>query len=132
MRFFDEHMCRHSSDYKDAVFVFGSNLRGTHGAGAALYARDVYGAQFGIGEGPSGRSYALPTKDRNIESLPLEQIAHHVTRFIDYARVRSGEEFFVTRIGCGLAGYKNEQIAPMFRGAPDNCIFDISWKNFLL
>ncbi len=132
MQFFDETKVRHSGDYADSIFVFGSNLAGRHGAGAALYAADVYGAKSGVGKGRTGDAYAIPTKDREIQTLPLDHIQVYVEEFLEYASLYPEEVFFVTRIGCGLAGYKNEQIAPMFRGAPDNCIFDIKWKSFLI
>jgi hypothetical protein len=132
MKFFDESLKRHSNEYSDAIFVFGSNLAGRHGAGAALYAHDVYEAKYGVGMGRTGQAYAIPTKDAQLNTLALEYIHHQVKEFLEYARHKKDEVFFVTRIGCGLAGYKNEQIAPMFRGAPDNCIFDISWKQILL
>lgn len=113
------------------IFVFGSNLRGVHGAGAARYALDCMGASWGKGEGLTGKSYALPTKDARIETLPLGTILSHVDTFIEFA-VRNPEiQFFVTRVGCGLAGYSDADIAPMFHGAPANCEFPIEWKEFL-
>jgi hypothetical protein len=113
------------------VFVFGSNLAGAHGAGAAAYARVHEGATLGIGEGLSGNSYALPTKDHQINSLSLEKIKEHVNKFLDFARNHPMLEFKVTQIGCGLAGFKPEQIAPMFVGAPESCYFDIEWAPWL-
>lgn len=103
------------------VFVFGSNLAGRHGAGAALWARQHRGAKVGVGEGMTGNAYAIPTKDANIKTRPLDDIAKSVRYFLDYARSRPDLEFQVTEIGCGLAGYTPDQIAPMFRGAPFNC-----------
>jgi hypothetical protein len=132
MKFFDPSKVRHSLDYRGDIFVFGSNLAGRHGKGAALYAHDVYGAKYGVGRGPTGQAYAIPTKDAELMSLPLLHIEREVLEFLEYARVHEEEIFFVTKVGCGLAGYSNEQIAPMFRGAPENCIFDISWKQLLI
>ena len=103
------------------VFVFGSNRRGAHGAGAALYARLHRGAIAGQGEGLQGNSYGIPTKDENIQTLPLDEIEIHVNRFLAFAAARPELVFQVTPIGCGLAGYKPEQVAPMFRHAPPNC-----------
>lgn len=114
-----------------AVFVFGSNLAGYHGGGAAKAALDHFGAERGVGFGPTGRSFAIPTKDRAIESLPLSDIATHVALFIEHAKQRPQESFFVTRIGCVLAGYKDSQIAPMFADAPDNCSMPEPWKKYL-
>lgn len=104
----------------DEVFVFGSNLAGRHGKGAALHARQYHGAIYGRGVGPQGQSYAIPTKDERLRTLPLEVIEGHVKKFLSYAHCFSFTHFRVTAIGCGLAGYKPEQIAPMFRGAPPN------------
>ncbi len=103
------------------VFVFGSNLAGRHGKGAALTALQVYGAKYGVGEGRTGNSYAIPTKDRNLNVLPLQSIQESVKTFLEYARSHSYIHFMVTPIGCGLAGYKPHQIAPFFRDAPPNC-----------
>lgn len=104
----------------NGIFVFGSNLQGRHGKGAAKVALEKYGARYGVGYGLQGRSYAIPTKDARLNSLPLEIIAQHVTAFLEFARTMPASFFVVTKIGCGLAGYTPEQIAPMFRGAPAN------------
>ena len=112
-------------------FVFSSNTAGVHGAGAALYAYQKKGARYGHGYGLSGESWAIPTKDDNIESLPLDMINCFVCGFLAFATVKRKMHFQVTRIGCGLAGYKDEDIAPMFTGAPKNCIFDEAWRPFL-
>lgn len=109
------------------IFVFGSNLAGRHGKGAALYARQHYGAEYGVGVGRTGNSYAIPTKDKNIKTLPLDIIQQYVDDFLFYAHSRKDLEFLVTKIGCGLAGYTEEQIAPMFRHAPDNCQLPENW-----
>ena len=103
------------------IFVFGSNRAGRHGKGAALDARTYYGAVYGCGEGIQGLSYAIPTKDEKLETLPLTQIAFHVEAFKRFAQEHPELTFQVTAIGCGLAGYKPEQIAPMFIDAPLNC-----------
>lgn len=103
------------------VFVFGSNLAGRHGKGAALAARREHGAIHGQGEGPQGHAYAIPTKDAQLRTLPLEVIAAHVDIFKGYAAMHSQQVFEVTPIGSGLAGYRPSQIAPMFRDAPVNC-----------
>lgn len=113
------------------IFVFGSNLAGRHGAGAAQAARLHYGAVQGIGIGPVGRSYAIPTKDEKIESLPLDVVRQYVDEFIDYTVKHPELEFFITRVGCGLAGNKDSDIAPMFKGCGDNCSFAEEWKEYL-
>jgi hypothetical protein len=113
-----------------SIFVFGSNLAGIHGAGAALHAHKNRGAQLGIGIGRTGDAYAIPTKDHHIETLPLERIRIFVKQFLDYAALHPELTFEVTRIGCGLAGYVDLQIAPMFEGATDNCQFAPEWRPF--
>lgn len=115
------------------IFVFGSNKAGIHGAGAANVAFKQHGAKWRIGEGIVGNSYALPTKGFHIEKVSLLEIQHSVNRFIEtaeYCKDR-GIEFQVTRVGCGLGGHKDADIAPMFRTAPDNCLFDEYWKPWL-
>ena len=102
------------------IFVFGSNLAGRHGAGSAKHAMQVWGAEYGVGIGRTGNAYAIPTKDQQLKVLPLYYIQHHVAEFLAYARQHSHLTFKVVAIGCGLASYKPEQIAPMFEGAPEN------------
>lgn len=115
----------------DKVFVFGSNLGGYHGSGAARFALLHHGAVMGIGEGRAGNSYAIPTKEVGYqESRPLEDIKKSVDEFIDYAKEHWDEEFLVTRVGCGLAGYQDYQIGPMFRGAPSNCELPEEWEGY--
>lgn len=110
------------------IFVFGSNLAGRHGAGAALHARIMCGAEYGVGVGRTGDAYAIPTKDKNIRTLPLDEIAPHVEDFKEYARAHSGLKFQVTRVGCGLAGYTDQDIAPMFKDCPNNCVLPPEWE----
>lgn len=113
------------------IFVFGSNLQGRHGKGAALAALKLHGAQYGLGEGPQGNSYAIPTKITPYISLPLPEIEAAVERFKDFARNHPEVDFRVTPVGCGLAGYGPEQIGPMFRGCPLNCLLPVEFKPFL-
>lgn len=112
------------------VFVFGSNARGIHGKGAAKYAHSYYGAEYGVGEGRTGNSYALPTKDENLRPLHFLQVAKNITKFLVYAAEHPELDFRVTRVGCGLAGFTSEQIAPLFEGAPENCTFDPEWNQY--
>jgi hypothetical protein len=109
------------------IFVFGSNLAGRHGAGAALYALQHKGAIYGQGVGLQGESYGIPTKDTLIRTLPLPYIDQAIDDFMTFAKSRPDLTFDVTPIGCGLAGYKREQIRPLFEGMPDNCRFNPSW-----
>ncbi len=102
------------------VFVFGSNLAGRHGAGSAKHALKHFGAKYGVGIGRQGNSYAIPTKDHKLNTLPLDEIKQYVLNFCAYAEYHWEECFNVVEIGCGLAGYTPEQIAPMFQSAPEN------------
>jgi len=114
------------------IFVFGSNLPGRHDKGAALYAKNQWGAMYGRGTGRQGDSYAIPTRDRQLQPRSLEEIRTSIDEFIVYARENPDCEFLVARVGCGLAGYHDKEIAPMFRSAPRNCVFDPAWKSYLL
>jgi len=113
------------------IFVFGSNLAGRHGKGAALFALKNHGAVYGRGRGLQGNSYAIPTKDEHIRTLPLGAIRTHVGRFLEFAGKFPDTAFMLTPIGCGLAGYKPEQIAPFFKGAPSNVILPPEFKSVL-
>ena len=117
------------------VFVFGSNYAGRHGAGAALFASKVLGyprsKAMGFYESPNGKAYALPTKDFHLRPLQLIEIADHVSYFKEFASKDINNIFYITRIGCGLAGYRDYQVSPMFYGSTKNCIFPIEWKLYL-
>jgi hypothetical protein len=110
------------------IFVFGSNLAGRHGKGAALAAMREHGAVYGVGEGRTGNAYAIPTKGRKLQVLPVASIARSVETFLNYARAHPELTFQVTPIGTGLAGYRHDQIAPLFRGVPENCVMPVEWK----
>jgi hypothetical protein len=113
------------------IFVFGSNLAGIHGAGAAKWAHENCHAVMGEGIGRTGSAYAIPTKDMNIKTMSLDRIRHHIHVFLDYAESKPRYRFKVSRIGCGLAGYKDPYIAPFFMFAPSNCILPIEWKKWI-
>jgi hypothetical protein len=112
----------------DEVFVFGSNLGGHHGAGSAHAAYMECGALWGVGAGPSGRAYAIPTKDEQIQSMPLERVTPYVHQFIQYAEAHPHLRFRVVKIGCGLAGFREEEMAPLFEHAPANCLLPAGWR----
>ncbi len=112
------------------IFVFGSNLAGRHGKGAALYAYKHHGAIYGLGVGMQGKCYAIPTKDSKLNPLPLNEIQKYVSTFIRFAVRHPFFTFNVTRIGCGLAGYQDHQIAPFFKGAPNNCNLPEGWRDY--
>ena len=104
----------------DEVFVFGSNLAGMHGGGAAYAAFQKFGAVWGCGVGLQGQSYAIPTMQGGVET-----IKPYVDEFIDFARSRPDLFFYVTRIGCGIAGFADAEIAPLFaaaRAVPNICL----------
>jgi hypothetical protein len=113
------------------IFVFGSNEAGRHGKGAALHARRHYGAKYGIGFGRTGNAWAIPTRDADLRTLPLDRIAHYVRQFLVYADQHPELMFKVTPIGTGLAGYAHEDIAPMFARAAANCRLPAAWQKFL-
>lgn len=110
------------------VFVFGSNLQGRHGKGAALFAVQNHGAIYGCGRGRQGNSYAIPTKSTPYEVLKLTDIDKYVSEFLGYAREHPELTFEVTPIGTGLAGFKHEEIAPLFKYRTSNCIMPKEWE----
>lgn len=97
---------------ENEIFVFGSNLAGQHLGGAARVARQKFGAKMGRGVGLQGQSYAIPTMQGGIET-----IEPYVNEFIQFAKEHPELKFFVTRIGCGIAGFKDTEIAPLFNRA---------------
>lgn len=104
------------------IFVFGSNTKGIHGAGAAREARLNHGAILGQARGLQGNSYAIVTKDleKGPRSIPLEDIEREVQEFLKFAREHPELDFKVNNIGCGLAGYYPREIAPFFQDSPPN------------
>jgi len=115
---------------ENEIFVFGSNLAGLHGGGAAKLALERFGAERAKGIGHHGQSYAIPTKDELVETLPIEEIGEHVSEFLEYAKTKPELTFFVTQIGCGLAGYSPDDIGPLFSNVPDNVVLpEAFWKH---
>lgn len=112
------------------IFVFGSNLAGRHGKGAALYAKQHHGAIQGQGIGLQGDAYGIPTKSEKIKTLDLETIRTHVVTFLKFAQEHPELRFRLTPIGCGLAGYRHEQIGPMFQGASENVLIPEEFKPY--
>lgn len=106
------------------IFVFGSNLRGLHGGGAARIANLKFGAIIGQGVGLQGQSYAIPTMQGGVET-----IRPYVDEFIDFAKQHPELTFLVTRIGCGIAGFTDEEISPLFAKAHevDNIVLPEGW-----
>jgi hypothetical protein len=101
----------------DEIFVFGSNESGFHGAGGARYAYDYFEARYGMGFGMMSHSFALPTKDWEIKTLPLPMISFYVNRFVAFAKLHPELTFLVTKIGMGLAGLTLQEVAPLFEQA---------------
>lgn len=91
------------------IFVFGSNLEGKHGGGAARIAHKKFGAEWGVGDGPTGRCYAIPTMHGG-----LEEIRPYAEKFIEYAKEHPMNRFLLTRVGCGIAGFKDTEISELF------------------
>ena len=117
------------SELKDGeIFVFGSNIAGQHGGGAARLAYNQFGAEWGVGVGLTGQTYAIPTMHGGVDA-----IAPYVDEFIEFARQNSNMKFYVTRIGCGIAGFRDEDIAPLFRNAltVSNIVLPKSFYNIL-
>lgn len=115
----------------DEILVFGSNLAGRHGAGAARVAMLRFGAKYGVGVGRTGQAYALPTKDVNLRLLGMKLMREFVQEFREHTKKNKHETYFITRVACGLAGYEDADIAPMFRGATRRCNFPIEWRVYL-
>ena len=106
------------------IFVFGSNLQGMHGGGAALIAWRKFGAVMGQGVGLQGQSYAIPTMQDGVET-----IKPYVDEFIEFAKDHQDLTFLVTRIGCGIAGFTDDEISPLFEKAHDveNIVLPPKW-----
>lgn len=96
------------------IFVFGSNLQGRHGKGAAKTALEKYGAKYGQGMGLQGQSYAIPTKDHFMKTLPLAEIHDYVKKFMQFVFENPNMIFYLTPIGCGLAGHDPKDIRRVF------------------
>lgn len=121
------------TDLKDnELFVFGSNLRGSHGAGAA-YTALQWGAKDGVGEGISGQTYALPTKDHSIRTRHINDIYTSVIDLLMAVKAYPERHFLITKIGCGLAGLRIIDVAPLFRNFLDieNCSLPQEFIDFL-
>ena len=115
------------------IFVFGSNTRGVHGKGAALDAVKLFGAQYGVGLGIAGKSFAIPTKDAFLRTLDVVTINHYIQVFKTFVEANPHLTFYLTPIGCGLAGYSAADIAPLFLPLRHlDVIFPISFKPFLI
>lgn len=115
---------------KRRIFVFGSNLAGAHGGGAAKFAIDRYGAIWGRGRGLQGNSYAIPTMGRDYTTLPVGDIKCYIAEFLRFAEHHMDDmEFDITPVGCGIAGLSRDLVRPMFASMTPNCHFTTSWDD---
>lgn len=112
---------------KDEVFVFGSNLGGKHIGGAALQAKEQFGAKEGVGEGLTGMCYAFPTLDTNFEKRGLGQLRESVRDLYKCAKANKKYKFLLTKVGCGIAGYEEDFMKSLFKDAPKNIIKPVGW-----
>ena len=115
------------------IFVFGSNYAGRHGKGAALVALRKFGARNGQGTGLMGQSYGIATKGHKLEVLPLHKIGVQIDKLLRFAEQHPKLQFLVTKIGCGLAGYSEKEIASLFKGSviPSNVILPLDFEKHL-
>lgn len=116
---------------EDTVFVFGSNLAGQHDSGAARVAAQHFEAVTGVGRGWAGQTFAIPTLNEHLQQMPLSQIEHYVDDFKIYAKNHPKIKYFLTALGCGIAGYKVSEIAPLFKGIHSNVIFPESFRPYI-
>ena len=102
------------------VFIFGSNLAGEHAGGAARLAYDQFGAEWGVGEGLTGNTYAFPTLDENFHGLSYERLLQATHTLHDCINDNPDKVFILTKVGCGIAGVKEETMRQLFAHFPDN------------
>lgn len=114
---------------KAPIFVFGSNLAGRHGMGAALFAKRERGAVQGVGVGRTGNAYALPTKDERLNVISWTKVQEHLKVFRQYALDHPDEWFELTPVGCGLAGHRRSVLWKELKALrlPNNVLLSASW-----
>ena len=109
------------------IFVFGSNLNGNHAGGAAKLASERFDAEDGIGEGLTGQSYAFPTLDKDMNKVSVDALKESVKKLYKCANENTGKVFLLTKVGCGIAGFSEQEIAALFIDAPVNIIKPKGW-----
>lgn len=109
------------------IFIFGSNLNGYHAGGAAKRALEQFGAVWGISEGLSGRTYAFPTLNKNMHKRTIKSLEDSRNKLFVTAEALPEYTFLLTKVGCGIAGFKEEKIAALFSECPDNIIKPKDW-----
>lgn len=112
---------------ENEVFCFGSNLSGKHGKGAALQAYRHFGAEYGVGEGLTGRCYAFPTLDYNLNQRTDAELTESIVKLIDTANANPELVFLLTKVGCGLAGYPEQYMHSLFYEMPLNIVKPEGW-----
>ena len=110
------------------IFVFGSNLAGRHGAGAAKQAHDFFGAEYGVGEGLTGQCYAFPTLDGQLRRLPIAALEDSRDRLYRCCNANPDKRFLLTKVGCGMAGYPEDTMRGLFTDPPANLILPEDWR----
>ena len=115
----------------EPVYVFGSTLSGIHEKGPAAIALRYHGAEPGRGSGPAGNSYAIPVTAADRQPLSLSVIGNYVDSFLNHAARNPAESFFINRLGCDMGGCNDEDIAAMFKAAPNNCLLPGIWLKHL-
>ena len=114
---------------ENEIFVFGSNLNGNHAGGAAKLAHEKFGAETGVGEGLTGQSYAFPTLNKEMQKVSLEDL--QISRDLLYRCADENKDkiFLLTKVGCGIAGFTEEEMKDIFKGeSPKNIIMPAGWK----
>ena len=102
------------------IFVFGSNLAGKHYGGAAKQAVDMFGAEYGVGEGLTGRSYAFPTLDEDFKQVSNTVFKAARLHLYKTAQENPDKEFLLTKVGCGIAGFSEDTMKKLFKNVPSN------------
>ncbi len=109
------------------VFIFGSNLAGRHAGGAARQAHEDFRAEWGVGEGLTGKCYAFPTLDENHQKRSDEDLKESVKKLWLTVVANHDKEFLLTKVGCGIAGYSENYMRDLFKGFPKNLIKPENW-----
>lgn len=112
---------------KNSVFIFGSNLAGRHGAGAAKFAKDKFGAKLGVGEGLVQKSYAFPSLDENLHKRTTKELKESVKKLVKCANENPDKLFYLTKVGTGLGGYKESYMKKLFKNLPLNISLPLGW-----
>jgi len=108
---------------ENEVFVFGSNMAGSHGGGAARYAKDHFGAEDGVGEGITGQCYAFPTLNTDYSKREIHELIYSKAKLYHVALEHPEKTFLVTKVGCGIAGFSLEAMQEVFKvPKPENVV----------